>query len=50
MENYKIYSILGTEINSGRISNKDKIDILNLTKGLYFLKFGNGNSVKFLKE
>ena len=33
-----------------RIYDKDKIDILNLTKGLYFLKFENGNSVKFLKE
>ncbi|MCF7569671.1 T9SS type A sorting domain-containing protein [Sabulilitoribacter arenilitoris] len=49
-ENYKIYNVLGTEIIDGIIANNKKIDIKNLTSGMYFLKFENGNSIKFLKE
>ena len=49
-ENFKIYNILGSEVKSGIISNQEKIDIRNLPKGLYFLKFENGNTIKFMKE
>ncbi len=49
-KNYKIYSILGTEIKSGYISNNDMIDIKSLTNGAYFLKLENVNSIKFLKK
>lgn len=49
-ENYKIYNILGAEIKNGRISNQEQIDIRNFTIGLYFLKFDNGKTVKFIKE
>lgn len=49
-ENYKIYSILGNEIKSGNILKQEQIDIQNLTNGLYFLKFEDGNTIKFLKE
>ena len=49
-KNYKIYSVLGTEIKSGNISNNDIIDIKNLTNETYFLKLENGNSIKFLKK
>ena len=47
---YKIYNLLGQEIRSGKIYLKEKIDIQNLTNGLYFLKFNTGNSLKFIKE
>lgn len=50
IENYKIYTILGKEINKGTISNNEKIDIQHLTYGIYFLKFENGNAIKFIKE
>lgn len=49
-ENYRIYNVLGTEINNGIISNNEKFDVQNLTNGLYFLQFENGNTYKFIKE
>ena len=49
-ENYKIFNILGAQVNEGIISNGEKIQIENLTNGLYFLKFNDGNTIKFLKK
>lgn len=49
-ESYKIYNVLGVETNKGSISNNDKINIQNLTNGIYFLKFDSGNTIKFIKE
>jgi hypothetical protein len=47
---YTIYNNLGYKINSGTISNNKKISIQNLANGLYFLKFENGYTLKFIKE
>ena len=49
-ENYKIYNIFGAEIKYGIISNNEQINIENFTSGLYFLKFDNGNTIKFSKK
>jgi len=49
-ERYILCDILGTEIKKGFISNNEQIDIRNFTNGLYFLKFDNGNTIKFIKE
>ena len=49
-EQYTLFNILGAKITNGSISNNQKIDIQNLTSGLYFLKFENGNTLKFLKK
>ena len=49
-ENYSIYNVIGSEISKGTISNDEKVNIQNLTNGLYFLKFENGNTIKFIKE
>lgn len=49
-EKYSIYDILGAEIKNGMIYNNDLIDIRSFISGLYFLKFENGNTIKFLKE
>ena len=49
-ESYKVYNILGSGLINGNISNQEKIDIRNLTNGLYFLKFENGNTLKFMKK
>ncbi|MDA9344180.1 T9SS type A sorting domain-containing protein, partial [Algibacter sp.] len=49
-EFYGIYNILGTEIKNGFISNNEQIDIKNFTNGLYFIRFDNGNTIKFIKE
>jgi len=49
-ENYSIYTILGAKVNTGRVSNKEKIDVQNLTNGVYFIKLGVGNTIKFIKK
>ena len=49
-ENYEVYSILGAKVNVGTVRQNEKIDVQNLTNGLYFLKFSSGNTLKFIKE
>jgi len=49
-KNYCIYNTLGIVIKKGIIFKQENIDIHNFTNGLYFLKFDNGNTIKFLKE
>ncbi|CAI8375647.1 MAG: Uncharacterised protein [Polaribacter sejongensis] len=49
-EHYKIYNILGGLVNHGNVSNNDKIDIQDLKDGIYFLKFENGNTHKYIKK
>jgi len=49
-ENYKIYNIIGSGIADGKVTNNEKIEIKNLTDGIYFLKFDDGNTLKFIKE
>jgi hypothetical protein len=44
------YNILGAEVNNGNITNNEKIDIRNLTNGLYFLELKSRNSIKFMKR
>jgi hypothetical protein len=49
-ENYKIYNILGKQVLDGVVNNQENINTEKLIKGIYFLKFDNGNSLKFIKE
>lgn len=49
-ENYRIFDTLGKEVKNGLIYENQSIDINILTTGLYFLKFEDGNTIKFLKE
>ena len=49
-EFYSIYNILGAEVRTGSVSNEEEIDIKNFNNGLYFLKFENGNTLKFVKS
>ena len=49
-ENYKIFTILGSEIKRGSVSNNETIDIRNLNSGVYFLKFDNGTTKKIVKN
>ena len=50
VENYSIYNQLGAKVSNGVTSNNDTINVQNLTNGLYFLKFENGNTLRFIKE
>ena len=49
-EKYSILNKLGQVVKKGIISENEKINIQNLTNGFYFLKFQNGNVIKFIKE
>ena len=49
-ENYIICNTNGTEVKHGNIFNQEKINIQNLTNGIYFLKFENGSAFKFIKK
>ncbi|SDX74932.1 Por secretion system C-terminal sorting domain-containing protein [Lutibacter oricola] len=49
-ENYKIYDIIGNEILKGEIDSDKEIEFKNFAKGLYYLKFENGNTLKFIKR
>ncbi|MFV0572372.1 MAG: T9SS type A sorting domain-containing protein [Xanthomarina gelatinilytica] len=50
IKNYSLYNHLGAKVMSNTIANNNKIDIQNLTSGLYFLKFDNGKTTKFIKK
>lgn len=49
-ESYTIYNTIGAVVKSGTVANNEEITIVNLTNGLYFLKFKNGNAIKFIKK
>lgn len=49
-ESYIIYDKLGAKVKSGSISDQNEIDIRDFSNGLYFLKFDNRRTFKFIKE
>ena len=49
-ENYSIYNVLGAKISHGAVSDNQMISIENFTNGMYFMKFDNGNTIKFTKK
>lgn len=50
IKSYVIFNTLGTKVKSGSISGDNKIDIQNLTNGMYFAKFDNSSTTKFIKK
>ncbi|MEZ4853869.1 T9SS type A sorting domain-containing protein [Flavobacterium sp.] len=49
-QSFSIYNVIGKKINTGHLTDNEKIDISQLTNGLYFLKFNNGITLKFIKQ
>jgi len=49
-QNYLIYNLLGAEVAKGSVSENAPIDVIELPKGLYFLRLGSGQALKFVKE
>lgn len=49
-ENFSVYNMLGSKIFGGIIDNDKKIDIKSLANGVYFLKFENSKTIKFIKN
>ena len=48
--NYQIYDVIGSRIAQGAISNNEKIEVKGYNKGVYFIKFENGKTIRFLKK
>jgi hypothetical protein len=48
-ENYTIYSILGSKLKAGVVTNNQTIDIQNLENGIYYLTLDNQETIKFFK-
>jgi FG-GAP-like repeat/Secretion system C-terminal sorting domain len=49
-ENYIIFSISGSEVKKGVVTNNQKIEIQDLTSGIYYLTLENKETIKFLKN
>jgi hypothetical protein len=47
---FSIYNLLGAEVAKGSVSENTPIDIIELPKGMYFLRLGSGQALKFVKE
>jgi hypothetical protein len=48
--NYEVYNSIGSRVLKGTIMVNDKIDVQNLTSGIYLLKLESGSALKFVKE
>ncbi len=48
--NYTIYNSIGTEVNKGTIANNQQVNVMNLQTGVYFVRFADGNAIKFIKN
>jgi hypothetical protein len=48
--NYQIFDVKGSKLLEGNIRLEDKINVRSLSGGLYFLKFDNSISYKFIKS
>jgi hypothetical protein len=49
-ESFTIYNILGSKIKNGLIDDNEHIDVTNFTNGVYFIKFKNRSTIKFVKQ
>ncbi len=49
-EEYEIYNLIGKIILKGYLQEKQKIDIRNLTGGVYFMKIKNGKTLRIIKK
>ena len=49
-ERFGIYNLLGAEMLTGALMDNDEIEIKRFSNGLYFLKFNDGATLKFIKE
>lgn len=50
LKEYTIYNTTGNEVKKGIINGTEKINVQDLSNGLYFLKLKNGTGLKFTKN
>lgn len=48
--NYEIFDIIGSKIGQGTIEKNKRIEVDKLKKGIYFIRLGNKESIRFLKK
>lgn len=49
-EKFYVFDILGKEIKSGVISDNEKINLQDVTSGVYFLKVENNRTIKIIRN
>ncbi len=49
-QDYVIYSVLGSEMKRGVVSTNEMLSVENFSAGIYFIKLGTSNAIKFVKE
>ena len=47
---YSVYNLLGEEVLTGSIANKEQINIASLNRGIYILQLENKKAIKFIKK
>lgn len=50
LENYSITNALGQNVISGTLDFNEQINVINLDKGMYQIRFENGGIVRFIKN
>ena len=50
IESYEICDIVGSKVKHGFTANNEKINVTDLKKGFYLIKFENGTTVRFCKK
>lgn len=49
-EAFKVFDVVGNEVFNGIVTETGRINVQNLTNGMYFLQVNGGRTIKFLKE
>ena len=49
-EEIQIYNSIGQLVNEISVSNNSKIDVSDLSNGIYFIKSKNYQTIKFIKK
>ena len=50
LQTFEIINVIGEQVYKGEFSNNLRIQLHNLNSGLYFIKFSNGEILKFIKK
>ncbi len=49
-EKYQIYNTIGSKILEGAMGQNDQLNVQNFTSGMYFIRFENGTTLRFIKN
>lgn len=49
-EKYQIYDLIGSKILDGTMGQNDQLNVQNFKSGMYFIRFENGTTLRFIKN